>query len=693
MKYTILVVMVLVMANVASATVVQGINIDFVTIGNAGNAADSTGFGAVGYDYRIGKYEITNAQWDAFVSAAGEPSGNPYYAYDNNAYHIGTSVPANMVSWYEAAKFCNYLTSGDKHFGAYQFNNGDFMGIDRDFAISTYGIAYVLPTEDEWYKAAYYTGSGYSTYANGLNNPEATTNWNWGGGSLRTPWDVGTGSEEQNGTFEMMGNIWEWNETQLNSEYGIRGGSYADLELRDSSARIFTIPGSEQASIGFRVASVLEPTTLISDPNGGESLIAGTTHPIIWSSTGLISNVSLEYSDANGLSWTEIEPSTPNDGEYDWTVPEVNSEQCLVRVSDATDPNNVFDVSDDVFTIYQCQIDSDADLNNDCKVTMPDLAIVSAGWSDVYDINDLTALADDWLRNGNPFDSGYTEPLPIMFMPIPSGTFQMGDSFSEGRSGELPVHTVTLSSFQMSKYEITNAQYCDYLNSAYPGQIKEVGGIIYAASDTGNSSPYFDTRTVSSDSQIDSSGGVFTVLTKGGRDMSDDPVVDVSWYGAEAFCDYYGYALPTEAQWEYAARGGLSGNRFPWGDTINHDYANYRANGSTYSYDTSPYTSYTYHPTWNDGIRPYTSPVGSFAANGYGLHDMAGNVWEWCADRDGSYSPGSQTNPTGPTTGSYRVLRGGSCSSKGANNCRVARRNIHDPSDRSRYIGFHVCLD
>lgn len=270
-KLILVVMCVLSVANIASAIVVQDIDIDFVTIGNAGNLGDTraeanpTGCGAVGYEYQIGKYEVTNSQWDAFVSAAGAPTGNPSYAYDENAYWNGDNIPTNMVSWYEAAQFCNYLTSGDKSLGAYQLGTDGSITVDRDSAVSAYGIVYVIPTEDEWYKAAYYTGSGYSTYANGLDTiPAADDGWNYGAGEYYSPWAVGTGTVEQNGTFDMMGNVWEWDETLIDSLRGIRGGSYGndhyDLE---SSIRYGSYPSYEIDSFGFRVASVPEPATLL----------------------------------------------------------------------------------------------------------------------------------------------------------------------------------------------------------------------------------------------------------------------------------------------------------------------------------------------------------------------------------------------------------------------------------------------
>jgi formylglycine-generating enzyme required for sulfatase activity len=356
-----------------------------------------------------------------------------------------------------------------------------------------------------------------------------------------------------------------------------------------------------------------------------------------------------------------------------------------------------------------------ADLTGDCFVNFEDFAVIGAQWLNGYDWNDVNTLANQWLTIGDPC-------LPDDMVYISGGTFQMGDPFNEGGSAQLPVHTVTLDSFYMGKYEVTNAQYCTYLNSTLGSSIYVFRGIVYGS---GNNQPYCDTSTTSSYSQISYSGGVFSVRTKGGRDMSNDPMVDVSWYGAVAYCNWrsqqegyescyalstwacdfskHGYRLATEAEWEYAARGGLSGKRFPWGHTISHSQANYWSwwsGGRPYfPYDVNPTEGY--HPDWDDGIYPYTSPAGSFSANGFGVYDMAGNVWEWCNDWfDSSYYSSSPTNnPTGPVSSpdGWRVLRGGSWYSN-AHSCRVANRGNQYPyartdGDRVYSSGFRLSFD
>lgn len=303
---------------------------------------------------------------------------------------------------------------------------------------------------------------------------------------------------------------------------------------------------------------------------------------------------------------------------------------------------------------------------------------------------------------------------PADLVKIPGGTFQMGNlkGADEGGDDELPFINPAVDSFCMGKTEITNQQYCDFLNSALQqGLITVIFDAVYQAGSE-LSFPYCETTSSDYRSMIFYNQD-FLVRDKGGRDMTRDPIVLVTWYGAAAYCNWRsqqegrescynlstwecdfskkGYRLPTEAEWEYSARGGLSAYRFPWGDTISHNQANYQSD-ATFSYDISPTRGY--HPTWHGLFFPDTSPVGSFPANGFGLYDMAGNAQEWCNDWYSAsyYESSPQSNPTGPATGTGRVIRGGSWDSSAAD-CRVASRDYYVPSRGETDRGFRVVLN
>lgn len=257
---------------------------DFATIGHAGNAPGRRGYGTVDYEYRIGKYEVSINQFNkARAADARISNGNEGY-WNQGTRTVGPDAPASKVSWYEAAKFSNWLTTGDAHIGVYQFDNsGSLTGFDRTFRNAD-GMAYVLPTlDDEWYKAACFKpdGSGYSVYANGSNSSAALTHgtangWNYhnNGYATQSPnlmWEVDFGGEEQNGTHNMMGNITEWNETSvegvLSARQGYHGGNYGHRHYSLSPLATYAggtaDPTASNDVIGFRVAAIPEPMSAV----------------------------------------------------------------------------------------------------------------------------------------------------------------------------------------------------------------------------------------------------------------------------------------------------------------------------------------------------------------------------------------------------------------------------------------------
>jgi formylglycine-generating enzyme required for sulfatase activity len=292
-------------------------------------------------------------------------------------------------------------------------------------------------------------------------------------------------------------------------------------------------------------------------------------------------------------------------------------------------------------------------------------------------------VSDGSLSASDTFLLTVNSAAPTGFALIPQGAFTMGDSL-DGLS-DAPTRTVTLDAFYMGKYEVTKAEWDEVRTWGLSNGYSDLA----AGSGKASNHPvqritwYMMVKWCNARSQKEGLTPAYytndaqtTIYKTGSVNVTN---AQVKWSAS-------GYRLPTEAEWEKAARGGLSGKRFPWGDTISHSQANYYAS-SGFSYDSSGSVN-NFHPTYATGSTPYTSPVGAFAANGYGLFDMAGNVYEWCWDWYGTYAAGSQTNPRGTTSGTYRVFRGGSW--HGADGSRVAGRDYNVPSNTASSIGFRV---
>jgi formylglycine-generating enzyme required for sulfatase activity len=245
----------------------------------------------------------------------------------------------------------------------------------------------------------------------------------------------------------------------------------------------------------------------------------------------------------------------------------------------------------------------------------------------------------------------------MVMVYVPAGTYWMGsdDSDPDARPGEKPQHEVSLDAFWIDRTEVTNAQYARFLNA--------LGG--HQGECEGQDCIEIQSRT--SQSHIRLQGGQYVV--EGGYE--EHPMIEVSWYGAHAYCEWAGGRFPTEAEWEKAARG-TDGRIYPWG---NQDADRNRANYGLFVGDTSQVGNY---------------PAG---ASRYGALDMAGNVWEWVSDWESStyYNVSPYENPQGPETGSYKLMRGGSWTS-GWEYIRAASHGYLDPVVCQHDVGFRCVV-
>jgi sulfatase modifying factor 1 len=281
------------------------------------------------------------------------------------------------------------------------------------------------------------------------------------------------------------------------------------------------------------------------------------------------------------------------------------------------------------------------------------------------------------------------DELVAELVPLDAAEFMMGTNAPDGypRDGEGPAHHVRLSPFRIDPHAVTNDRFGAFVNAT--GHVTDAerygwsfvfGGLL--------PDDFDDTRGVAQSPWWRQVHGADWRHPEGPQSdlqgRGEHPAVHVSWNDAQAFCGWRGTRLPTEAEWEYAARGGLVGHHFPWGDDLEPG-GEHRMNVFQGSFPGENSTA--------DGYAG-TAPVDSFPPNGYGLHNMTGNVWEWCADwfDPGYYAVSPVDQPPGPGAGTHRVMRGGSylCHASYCNRYRVDARSANEPDTSTGNLGFRV---
>lgn len=274
---------------------------------------------------------------------------------------------------------------------------------------------------------------------------------------------------------------------------------------------------------------------------------------------------------------------------------------------------------------------------------------------------------------------------------LPGGTFLMGtDEIGFPEDGEGPVRRVGIRPLAMDRLAVSNARFSEFVDATgYLSQAERFGSSFVFAGLLPDGFPEMRSvagaewwREVHGADWRHPAGPGSTI-----DESMDHPVVHVSWNDAVAFTRWAGLRLPTEAEWEYSARGGLTQKRFAWGD----DLAPGGMNMCNIWQGTFPTVN-----TLEDGYFG-TAPVDAFPPNAFGLHNMAGNVWEWCADwfSATTYRDGVREDPTGPAMGIARVIRGGSylCHESYCNRYRVAARSSNTPDSSTGNLGFRCARD
>jgi len=255
----------------------------------------------------------------------------------------------------------------------------------------------------------------------------------------------------------------------------------------------------------------------------------------------------------------------------------------------------------------------------------------------------------------------------MVMVYVPAGQFEMGNNYDQRAQ---PVHTVALDAFWIDQTEVTNAMFAAFLNEQ-GNQVEE--GVSWLEPGAGHREIVYG--------HIEENDGVFEPETG----YKDYPVIEVSWYGAAAYCSWVGGRLPTEAEWEYAARGPQA-RVYPWGSTFDGERANYCDARCSYKWRDTDF---------DDGFAQW-APVGSYpgGASWCGALDMAGNVWEWVNDwwSDDYYANSPTNNPQGPDSGTIRIARGGSWFDESWWVSASDRKGLTPSSYRMHWVGFRCVV-
>lgn len=734
----------------------------------------------ISHDFYLGKTAVTQEQWTAIrtfpvaqsYADAAKPAHNVSYNDITHATtgflkltndHISSSGqgPGSVMLPTEWQR--EYATRAGT---TTRFSFGDGFGTDE-----------TCSTESERTDHMWYCGN-LSPYG-----PKVV------GQKLPNPW----------GLRDVHGGIWEWCSNFYDAyEAGpltdpagpgsgssrvIRGGSWInDANYCRSAMRLPSAPTSRFSDIGFRVAAVRPITLTISSTTLNGAVTSSASQTLTFTFSHAVSDFDssdVALTNATAGTFTAVSSTVYTlviHAVADGAVSASLATNAVLTYAPFTRINggsisNTYDST--APTVSGRVPSSNATVNSLGTVQVTFSETVSGVTAGQLTVNGSAATS---VSGSNPYTfSGYTAPIGgtvsvalaggsivdaagnafagdswqyslemLEFVSAPAGTFTMGrtdsgDDATYGNANELPNHQVTLSAFEIGKFEVTNAQFATVMNWALAegylandtsGTPYSGGGNVYLMAPDASSTRQllFDTTTGFTASQFEWSGSDFVARTRDSQSMGTHPVLRVSWYGAVAFCNFLSeiegkplaynlstwelvdadgiapglqyvasYRLPTESEWDYAA--GWSGSaRWIYGhqsdsapgldqaNCLKPDLNRLNPMGLTAVPMSSP-------AGWFNGVN--VSPNGSVATvnstSPVGAYDMTGNAAEWVHDWFGSYDSSAKTNPTGATSGTTRVRRGGSWDEL-SRFCRTARRNSLAPNSLNNNIGFRVAI-